>query len=277
VNQDNQALGNEDLDLYDEDLIKSWRIDDPYYYLNNNLVTLSSHCVTLETSRVHHLEEHASLKIEKNIFVLTSFLKLFRSIRSFFYNKLTYGKFQPEVINSKKTILLKDVVNVEVDTVYYSELIDRLLFIFYLCLVACLFLFSNVLAIIIALIALIQICVVLVSFISADFKNDTALPNIILISADLVTMIIFLIVLYISTTLWWLALTFGSFGVATTIVLIRFNLQDSNKKSSITITSRRGCHKIALKNDDAIDAKHHIWKLRNDIQKLSPINHESAI
>jgi len=65
------------------------------------------------------------------------------------------------------------------------------------------------------------------------------------------------------------------------VIIIRININQKENASLLLITSRRGTHTIALKQEDVKEARQLIWKSRKDITKLSPydtlINEEQFV
>jgi len=71
---------------------------------------------------------------------------------------------------------------------------------------------------------------------------------------------------------WWIAFSNALTSVVNIVILIRINLNQKENASMLKITSRRGTHTIALKQDDVKEARQLIWNSRKDIIKLSPYN-----
>jgi len=264
------------LTFFEEDIIKSWKIVDSVTYPNYNQLTLTSHRLLLETCRTHNRSVDSSLVVDENeggafrLFdIISMTIRFFQSIFSGLTSIVTKGS-EAELSVVNKNVLLKDVINLDVKMLEYSELVEYFIRIFYFCLLSTLCLFiSRDLATILGLITILQIatCAIKFKFWSKENMKDRFLPNLLFMIAISVLIITFIILCskfgLDDITYWWFTLTFGILSIALSVVLIRFNIGNRQQRGSLIITSKRGTHGIGLRYDDAQEARQFIWRCRS--------------
>jgi len=262
----------QDMSFLEEYPTKTWRLVDPNIYQNYNHLTLTSHRILFETSRAKGIDVHSSLVSDHYPGMIRRFLEFFHMLSNLVYSLLTLGS-QPFVTVAYKSVLLKDVININVEYRNYSDLFNQVLFNFYLCFFATIFVFSHLTSYIFGLMSCLQILVTTMKFKfwKSNSLKEQSLPNMILVLANFAFMVTFVIfestTIYIHTT--WIIVVVGIIGSLIALGLIRFNILDRQQKSTLVITTRRGTHSISLKNEDSLEAKSLIWKSRTDVPKFS--------
>jgi len=182
------------------------------------------------------------------------------------YYLLTIGA-DPEVSVTFKHILLQDVINMEFVFVTYNDLVNHLMFIYYLCLITAVFLFYPMIAFVIGIFVIVQTVVTFVKFkLWKSNSKDSFIVNLLLMIFIFVLMAIFVILLLTATHIMSVFIMGIFSGVAGALCafLIRFNMKDKQQRAFLSITSRRGKFCFALKPDDVREAKQLIWKTKND-------------
>jgi len=194
---------------------------------------------------------------------------------------LTYGN-DPETLLDNKNILLKDVINIQVEYITCSELANQLITLLYLIIISTIFLFVPWTGFVIGEIAFSHLLFMFGKF--KLWKGETQTAKRTLIGSILLGVALILLVtfgfIYSITFLsgyWWISSILGSISIGLTVSLIRMNIPDRQTKAILKITSRRGEHSIALRPDDVHEARQLIWKSRKDISKLGFINNPPTI
>jgi len=226
----------------------------------------------MEKSRTHYRHVHSSLVSGDQGF-LRGFLQWFMGIFVAMSSLLTLGS-QPEVNIEYYNILLKDVINIELLSIEYSELMNQAMTIFYFSLAVLFgFFVSPALAIFMAALTMFESVVfgIKYKFWKTENTKEKSLPNILLlisIFSLMITVIIFIRIFDLIHS-WWIISIFSLLAVIVALVFIRLNIGDRQIKSNLIITSKRGTHHISLKLEEAKEAQQFIWKSRTDVPKFS--------
>jgi len=182
---------------------------------------------------------------------------------------------QPTVLVDTKNILLKDVINIQVVNMVYNEIGQSLVLLLFLNALGTVLIFSQNWAIIFFCLGLLQtISIALKYNLLEDIgKEQKKLFSLLTLGLVLLSSIVVIVFTYMysaaNPSFWWIASSSGLISIFIIVIITRININQKENASLLIITSRRGTHSIALKQDDVKDARQLIWKSRKDITKLS--------